>query len=381
MSPRWRRRAVTGLVTLVAAGFVALLFPLAGLIPVKASSGHLPPVEWFLQFAKGRAIATQSLGVETPPLDDPVLVVRGAAAYEIGCKPCHGAPGEATPVITQKALPPPPQLEEGVERWRPRELYFIVKHGLKFTGMPEWPAAHRDDEVWALVAFLLVLPELSAEGYRDLAHGPAPAPPGTAGEPLEGLTGLEPPQPVSTTCRRCHGVEGRGRGRAFPRLAGQSPEYLEAALAAFAEGRRSSGIMQPVAAALAPEARRELARYYAARGGDGPEEGMPGEPAAIARGEAIARDGVPARGVPSCSDCHGPEPKRRNPAYPNLAGQPAGYLVSQLELLRAGHRGGSPYARLMRPVVRNLTRAQMDDVAAYYASLPAPGAAAGGGER
>jgi cytochrome c553 len=54
-----------------------------------------------------------------------------------------------------------------------------------------------------------------------------------------------------------------------------------------------------------------------------------------------------------------------------LAGQYADYLILQLEVFKKGHRGGSAYAHLMRPVATRLTTEQMRDVALYYASLPA----------
>ncbi len=103
--------------------------------------------------------------------------------------------------------------------------------------------------------------------------------------------------------------------------------------------------MQPIAAGLRPEQRRELAEYYARlspRVEGESDSSVSG--AAIERGRTIAEQGIPAQRVPSCSDCHGPGPERRNPAYPALAGQYAEYLVLQLELFKANQRGGSRHA-------------------------------------
>ncbi|HEX6201566.1 MAG TPA: c-type cytochrome [Thermoanaerobaculia bacterium] len=433
-----------------ALGALALLAVLAGVAPLSAAGGHWPITEWLLRFGRDRTVAARALWIEAPPLDDAALVLRGAGHYDIGCRPCHGAPGEPPPVLLAEMLPTPPPLDERLLRWSPEELFWIVGNGFKMTGMPGWPSQQRDDEVWAMVAFLVALPELEPEEYRRLARNeewrppgsgdrppaagtaprgerapgvitggeptgdaaapggeapaaepPAEAPPPDAARPLEALSG-DPPAAVVETCRRCHGEDGRGRGvGAYPRLAGQRREYLAAQLAAFAAGERHSGTMQPVAAALDRETIADLAAYYAARA-PGPPPGVapadvpstavsaelvdrphepPGaaaellraDPAALARGRAIATRGIPARRVPACVECHGPTARPRNPHYPTLAGQYPEYLVLQLELLAAGRRGGSPYLRLMNPIAHRLEPAEMRDVAFWFATQPPGG--------
>ena len=352
---------------LAVAGVAGFLLALSGIISLKASAGHWGITEAILQFGKERSIATHTLGMSVPPLDDPALVLRGAGHYEGGCRPCHGSPELRHPRIAAAMLPPPPYLPDIVDEWEPEELFYIVKHGIKFTGMPAWPALERDDEVWAVVAFLRVMPELDVEGYRRLVFGDEPG--DGAVLPLEGLPDPPPvPRAVTESCARCHGADGLGRGNAaFPKLAGQKHAYLLASLDAYAEGRRHSGIMEPIAAGLEPEERRALAAYYSRM-----DPGLGAAPrAGVARGEPIVREGVPASGIPSCMDCHGPGAHRRNPTYPELAGQYEDYLVLQLELFRKGARGGTRYAHIMHEVADDLTAEQIRDVAAYYASFAA----------
>jgi cytochrome c553 len=353
-------------------GFGGFLVAVSGIIPIKASSGHWGITRWVLNFSKERSVATHTLGLEVPSLDEPWLVLKGAGHYETGCRPCHGDPALPQPRVAWKMTPSPPYLPPRLVKWEPDELFYIVKHGIKFTGMPAWPALGRDDEVWAMVAFLRRFPELDAEEYRRLAQGEA-APSGEVA-PLPDLVGPETvPRAITASCARCHGVDGRGRGvGAFPKLAGQRPTYLFAALQAFARGTRHSGIMQPIAAGLSQEEMRELARYYASR--QEPFLSPPHQDTtpAIERGKAIASRGIPRQRVPSCADCHGPGVTRRNPVYPELAGQYADYLVLQLEIFKKNVRGGTDYAHIMRQVAAGLTPEQMRDVALYYASLPAP---------
>ena len=369
---RWMDRLLEFGVVFGVLGVIGLGVIVGGLIPIKASSGHWPITRWFLEFSMERGFKTQSLGVKVPPLDDRSLVLRGATQYETTCRPCHGAPDLRAPRVASAMTPTPPDLSDVVAKWTPAELFSIVKHGVKFTGMPGWPTQKRDDEVWAMVAFLQRLPGLDAAAYQDLAFGRTRA--SGAAAPIEMLTGAENvPHAVRERCARCHGTDGRGRGTgAFPKLAGQHEAYLYNALRAFAAGHRHSGIMEPVAAGLSDAEMRELARYYAklppAVGTHGAHAG-----GGITRGRDIARRGIAAQRVPPCIDCHGPKEPHPRHEYPMLAGQPATYLVLQLELFAKNDRGGSPYAHLMHEVAPKLTSAQIRDVAAYYESLREPG--------
>jgi hypothetical protein len=56
--------------------------------------------------------------------------------------------------------------------WSDPQLFWIVKHGMKFTPMPAWPVQDRDDEVRRMAAFARRLPDMSPAEYRTLACGP-----------------------------------------------------------------------------------------------------------------------------------------------------------------------------------------------------------------
>lgn len=358
------RRFLKRLAALAALALITgLLVAWAGLVPIAASSGHWPVTAWLLHFTMRQSVQTSALGLEAPPLDEPARILRGAGHYDSGCAPCHGAPGSTRSPIVQHMTPQPPYLPPRIEHWEPEELFWIVKHGVKFTGMPAWPARHRDDEVWSVVAFLRRLPELEPQEYRELTGGDRPHAPAD----LEQLSG--PARQTLERCADCHGKQGNGRGvGAFPRLAGQSRTYLFQALQAYASGERPSGIMQPMAVGLSERTMRELARHYASAP---PAAGtQPAESELVRLGAQLARRGNGDRRIPACTHCHGPKQGPRNPAYPLLAGQYFDYLLNQLELWRQGHRGGSEYARLMHSAARRLEGREIRALAAYYASLP-----------
>jgi cytochrome c553 len=339
----------------------ATIVVVSGVFPINASSGHWAITAWLLDFAKVRSVTTHSLGITAPSLDDPALVARGAAHYEIGCAPCHGGLDGVIPPVMAAMTPAPPELTRHVTRWDPEELFSIVKHGIKFTGMPAWAVPGRDDEVWAVVAFLQRMPALSSAEYRTLAYGEDPRRDTTLG-------GTPAPRSVREICSRCHGMDGLGRGGAFPVLAGQRAEYLHRSLRAFRERRRSSGIMQPIAAMLGDEEMNAASMYFEKLARPTAEVGRE---SAAQQGADISGKGIPDRDIPACRRCHGPGDEPRNPGYPHLAGQHASYLISQLNLFQARRRGGSGYETLMHVFVNRLEPDEIRDVARYYDRLQA----------
>ncbi|WP_107851015.1 c-type cytochrome [Oceanimonas marisflavi] len=66
-----------------------------------------------------------------------------------------------------------------------------------------------------------------------------------------------------------------------------------------------------------------------------------------------------------CAACHGAEGISTMDIYPNLAGQKAAYVVAQLKAFKAGERNNP----IMAPMAMPLSDQDMEDLAAYYASL------------
>lgn len=360
-----------GLAVLIVLG--GFLIAWSGLVSIAASSGHWAPVGWFLHYTMRQAVDTQSLGIEPPPdFDDPARAALGAAHYAGGCAPCHGAPGEPRSPIALAMTPAPPALAPLIPTWEPRHLFWIVQHGVKYSGMPAWTTQVRPDEVWAVVAFLGQLPNLDGPTYRRMALGPEAARMAGTDQASLAELGEGPLDALLADCARCHGRDGTGRGEAgVPLIGGQNQPYLAATLRAYAELRRASGIMQPLARAPDEEEIDALARHYAAQpwpaaAASGPRS-MAG-PELLRRGAMIAQAGIPQAGVPPCASCHGPP--ARYPHYPEIAGQEVSYLVRQLELFRDGVRGGTAFAHLMLGFASRLTDADIQAVAAFYAQAP-----------
>lgn len=351
-----RLRHVLWLVLALAAG--GFLVGWSGLVGIGASSGHWGITNLVLHWGMQNSVRTRAWFVETPPgLDDPALVRRAAGHFETSCAFCHGSPAQDGRALPQRMTPAPPLLTGSAKKWSAAELFVIVKHGVKFSGMPAWISLSRDDEVWAMVAFLRALPAMDEATYRDLAFGEAAASPAD-------------PDPVLAGCIRCHGKDGGSDGGAFPVLAGQRPAYLRQTLDAFARGARASGIMQFAAAGLSGAELDRAARYYAALPSPASAPAMPppAEPAgsaATTRGQEIATRGLPEARVPACRKCHLPQ-GADNPVFPILDGQEPWYLAAQLRLWKEHVRGGTGYAHLMEKVVPGLSEQDIQAVAEYF---------------
>ena len=261
-------------------------------------------------------------------------------------------------------------LSDAADHWTPAELHWIVDQGVMMTGMPAWPARHREDEVWAMVAFLQRLPELDAQSYRALAYGEAEG-------PSRGLT--LPADPPMADCVRCHGLEGKGpEGEAavpgpIPRIDIQPRPALERALLDYAEGRRASGPMRHAVAGLNAATLSDLAARYAEAETDPAPALDPTQAASeqLARGERIAARGLPEQDVAACDACHAPSGERVREVFPRLAGQRAGYIEAQLRLYLADPPvGGGRFAELMTRAAHQLPPEDVPAVAQWYASRP-----------
>ena len=359
---RIRIFAAGALASLFSAVLVLALVASSGVYNIAASAGHWRIVEAFLRFGMIQSVQVRALTVPPPPpLDNTDLIALGAGHFHGGCAYCHGAPGIAINPIAENMLPPPPELSHAAKEWKDRELFWIVKHGIKYTGMPSWVSQQRDDEVWAVVAFLKQLPGLDANGYRDLALGGLQVPQQSGRE----IALTEGASEAVSACARCHGAgNSRPRSNLVPMLHGQTAEFIVAALETYAKGKRESGVMQPVALDLSGEAAKRVARYYAQS--VAPRTIAPSaDRASIERGRVLAAEGDGAGKIPACGSCHGDNALS---LYPRLAGQNAAYMINRLRLWKQGLRSETDADAIMAPIARALDEQQINDVSAYFAA-------------
>jgi len=167
MSDAGRRWALVAVALLVLIGAAAVGI-YAGLYNIAADVPHTQPVYWLLETMRDRSIAARAREVVVPAdLNDPTRISKGAGQYADMCSGCHLAPGMKRTEISQGLYPRAPELRRKTTL-TPAEQFWVVKHGIKMTGMPAWGVTHDDDLLWDVVAFVRKLPELSPEQYETL---------------------------------------------------------------------------------------------------------------------------------------------------------------------------------------------------------------------
>lgn len=168
------RALLLGVAALALIGAGVAIFVWSGAYNVGADTPHFRAVYALLEKVRERSVAVRARGIQVPPLDAPERVAAGAGRYEKMCAVCHLAPGVQDNALRNGLNPRPPKLAEE-HAHEPAQTFWIIKHGLKMTGMPAWGASNDDQAIWDIVAFLGRLPEMSAAEYRRLVDsGAAP---------------------------------------------------------------------------------------------------------------------------------------------------------------------------------------------------------------
>jgi mono/diheme cytochrome c family protein len=156
--------------------FAALLagggvFAWSGAFNVAADDPHWAITLKVLEGVRDRSIAVRARGIEVPAdLEAPRRIATGARVYDDLCHDCHVEPGDDDDDEEVRAgmYPQPPNFPRQGVRRGPEETFWIVKHGLKMTGMPAWGLTHDDDTLWSVVAFLRKLPQMSEDEFDSL---------------------------------------------------------------------------------------------------------------------------------------------------------------------------------------------------------------------
>lgn len=153
----------------VAAGLVVY----SGTYDISAKSGHSPAVASTANALMERSVRKHARDVVSPVGTDfrtPGMLEKAAAHFDAMCVTCHGAPGKKPD--PWELYPPAPDLADAVRDrpWNDPEIFWIIKNGIKDTGMSAFGGSHSDQEIWALTALIRQFPTMKSEQYADMVR-------------------------------------------------------------------------------------------------------------------------------------------------------------------------------------------------------------------
>lgn len=169
----------------------------------------------------------------------------------------------------------------------------------------------------------------------------------------------------TAACIACHGADGNGGADpSWPKVAGQTPEYLAKQLKDFKSGARKNPIMNGMAAALSPQDMEDIAAYYAAQK---IKPGAAGSKELAQQGERIYRGGNAKMGVSACMSCHGPSGHGIPPNFPRVSAQTAVYTERQLLDFKSSRRVNDN--GIMTRIAFRMSEQEIKAVSEYMAGL------------
>lgn len=163
---QWKRFVAALVAAVIIVAGAAWLTIYSGAYNIAADAPHTSPVLWILNTIRNRSITAHAVGITIPAdLGDQKRIAAGAGLYNEMCSGCHLGPGLERTEISQGIYPRAPELSRGVDL-TPQQEFWVIKHGIKLTGMAAWGPTHNDTLIWDMVAFLRKLPSLSPAQYQ-----------------------------------------------------------------------------------------------------------------------------------------------------------------------------------------------------------------------
>lgn len=142
-------------------------FVWTGIYNIGADDPHWRPTHALLETVRHRSIDTRASKLQVPTdLSDPARIRQGAGNYDAMCTGCHLSPGMSETELSKGLYPAPPNLTKATVD--AAHAFWVIKHGIKASGMPAWGKSMDDAYIWNMAAFLQQLPKLDAGQYQTL---------------------------------------------------------------------------------------------------------------------------------------------------------------------------------------------------------------------
>lgn len=152
----------------VVAGLAAAGYFFLGGFNVAASYEDPPWIAGLIERVRTASISRRATGTPPVSVDDQAIIRDGARAYaSAGCVNCHGAPGVDWGKFAEGLNPGPPDLVDIAKARSVPAIFWVVKNGIRMTGMPSFEKAGvADDQIWRIAAFVKKLPDVKPDDYK-----------------------------------------------------------------------------------------------------------------------------------------------------------------------------------------------------------------------
>ncbi len=148
---------------------VAAIYIYSGYYNVAATKPHSKLTLWLINEMRESSIEHYSKGIKSPPKISPDMIREGVEHFHEMCRLCHAAPGFAKEEFAEGLYPKPPDLaSKDIQQADDAEIFWVIKNGIKLTGMPAFGPTHNDNEIWGMVRVVRRLPGLKPEQYKEM---------------------------------------------------------------------------------------------------------------------------------------------------------------------------------------------------------------------
>jgi mono/diheme cytochrome c family protein len=169
---------VMGAAGLAAAAYVYVHY---GYMDMRADqpAGRIERV--YMRDAMDRSVDRHAPKMPNPVPATDANLIDGIRVYKNNCAICHGDAEKPTAALSRGFSPPVPQFLKDAPDMPEYQNYWIIRHGVRMTGMPAWEQVLSDSDIWKVTAFLSKMGKLSqlspeVQGaWKTVAESPAGA--------------------------------------------------------------------------------------------------------------------------------------------------------------------------------------------------------------
>jgi mono/diheme cytochrome c family protein len=155
---------------LVAEAILLIIFVTSGLYNVSTLSPDPAVIKWIFSTTSDNSAEHYSQGIAVPSLSGQSMIVAGFRHYHETCEICHGGPGVEKSDIGKGLYPNPPNLMDSAKELGANRLFWVIRNGIKSTGMPGFGKTESDREIWNVVAFLEQMKNMTPQEYAAMRN-------------------------------------------------------------------------------------------------------------------------------------------------------------------------------------------------------------------